>query len=477
MAIGYGLGLAFQGTPKDYSELVRSREAAKQKAAAAKAAKEQTALDKLYERFTFSNKDRSYLPVHQDAASKTVNDVLDVFAEAQQSDTPNFTEVYRKVGQAMIDLNGYVSQKKYFDEINQDPYNRGFTVDEIQAIQTERDPNKLFDVIQKNGVGTSFNKENLMIGFRPSDKFADNTVLKQLEGYFQKLGESAYDPKEIIAVNDVKGTRYEYSGISKQAKDSWIESAAINPGSIREFEMTYKANNPDYLGMVDFSRDDIQKGYLDYLSKNYDKYVAPKLSAKSGRADYVPPTTTTEEEAVLDFTGYMEYDARNKKEAIPAFASFGFAPVSANINKPKGLIDVDTFLEISGGGGRYDFAQLAIVPVDATGKSPLTKKGLNVSDIKLKLATKGEYTPNGTTTSTEAYNFDPVVRQTAIQKLTNKPNRNALIKKVNEAEQLIKKFNSLPAAKRNEIYLKLQEGQKTLPELLGGGASSRGSIE
>jgi len=475
MAIGYGLGLAFQGTPKDYSELVRSREAAKQKAAAAKAAKEQSALDKLYERWTFSNKDRSYLPVHQDAASKTVNDVLDVFSEAQQSDTPNFTEVYRKVGQAMIDLNGYVSQKKYFDEINQDPYNRGFTVDEIQAIQTERDPNKLFDVIQKRGVGISFDKENLMIGFRPSDKFADNTVLKQLEGYFKTLGESAYDPKEIIAVNDVKGTRYEYSGISKQAKDSWIESAAINPGSIREFEMTYKANNPDYLGMVDFSKDDIQKGYLDYLSQNYDKYVAPKLSAKSGRADYVPPTTTTEEKSVYDILGYTSYVARGGAEDIGSAGGIGLQKVSASTGIPSDLIDVDTFLPVRESSGTITYSQFLAIPVSPSGKPEVLSK-MNYDDIQLKVATKGVLEPSKNKVPRSVYSFDKSTQQTAYQNVDSKE-KPALAEAIKKLEDAVNKFNSLPAAKRNEIYLKLQEGQKTLPELLGGGASSRGSIE
>jgi hypothetical protein len=473
MAIGYGLGLAFQGQLKDYSDLVKSREAAKQKAAAAKAAKEQSALDKLYERFTFSNKDRSYLPVHQDAASKTVNDVLDVFAEALQSDTPNLTKVYGKVGQAMIDLNGYVSQKKYFDEINQDPGKRGFTIDEIQAIQTERDPNKLFDIIQKKGAGTSFDKESLTIGLFPVDGFSDNTVGKQLETYFQKQGDSIYNPEDIKVTQNVLGTQYEYSGVAKTAKEGWLASAVNNPSSIRDFEITYKANNPDFVGRLDFSNDEVKKGYLGYLNERYDKYVEPKLSAKSGRAAYVPPATTEGEKAVYDILRYTSYNAREGAETIDSAAGIGFQNVKSSTGIPSNLIDVDTFLPVRESAGTITYSQFLAIPVSPNGK-PEVSRSMNLDNIKLKVATKGELIPSKNKVPRSVYSFDKSTQQTAYQNVDSKE-KPALAEAIKKLEDAVNKFNSLPAAKRKTIFLELKKGEKSLPELLGG-ASSRGSM-
>lgn len=478
MAIGFGLGLGLQGTPKDYVDLVKSREAAKQKAAAAKGAKDQAALQRQYERWTYSNKDRLFLPIQQEPADVIIQGVLDAFDEGLSSDTPNFTKINSKVAQAQIQLNNFVAQKKYIDEINQDPYKRGFTPQAMQVVTTERDPEKFAEQMSKVGVGFSFDKNSRNIGFAALTDFPSNTVDKQLEGYLKNLGESAYDPREIKAVNDVKGTRYEYYGLAKQAKDGFMSAALQNPGSRREFEMMYQSNNPDK-PLIDVTTPEGFTAFNDYLNNKYDTYTESKLTSKSGRAEYVPSTPSASKEAVFKAVGYEDIDVRRGAKKIRSFSNQPIKSVSSvTVPTTSGIVTLEQFLPITKSGGKLSYSRFDVFP-QLNGK-PLTLDQIYDGDglvdgINLKIGVVGTY-DLGEGPLPTVINFSPSAAQSAIQTVeTGKEERTS--KAYDELKNAVDAFNKLSNTEKRNIYRKLTESDKSLVELMkGGGASGRGGL-
>lgn len=477
MAIGFGLGLGLQGTPKDYVDLVKSREAAKAKAAAAKQAKDQTAVQRLYEKWTYSNKDRSFLPIQQEPADVIIQGVLDTFDEGLSSDTPNYTEIYRKVAQAQTQLNNFVAQKKYIDEINQDPYKRGFTPQAMQVVTTERDPERFAEQMSKVGVGFSFDKNSRNIGFAALTDFPSNTVDKQLEGYFQKLGESAYDPREIKAVNDVKGTRYEYYGLAKQAKDGFMSAALQNPGSRREFEMMYQSNNPDK-PLIDVTTPDGLTAFNDYLNNKYDTYTESKLTSKSGRAEYVPPALPKEQLAIYTPVGSELIDVRNKTQKLRSFSAQSFQGAKSIPIPNTGLVTLDQFLPTTRAQGtlsssRFDvFAEKDGRPLITTEVE--TNGELN-DNIKLKVGVMGNY-EQGDNITQSVVSFSPATAQSIIQTIEAKEQPN-VSKAYSNLVDAVDRYNKLPYAARKVIYKQLTTTNKSIVELMkGGGASERGEM-
>lgn len=472
MAIGFGLGIGLQGTPKDYVDLVKSREAAKTKAAAAKQAKDQAAVQRLYEKFTYSNKDRSFLPIHQEPADVIIQGVLDTFDEGLSSDSPNYTQIYSKVAQAQSQLNNFVAQKKYIDEINQDPYKRGFTPQAMQVVTTERDPKRFSEQMSKVGVGFSFDENSRNLGFAALTDFPSNTVDKQLEGYFQKLGESAYDPREIKAVNDVKGTRYEYYGLAKQAKDAFMSASLQNPGSRREFEMVYQSNNPDK-PLVNVTTPEGLTAFNDYLNNKYDTYTESKLTSKSGRAEYQPPALTKTEEAVFDIVPYQTYPSRN--DNIASASGIGFQSVKVTSLIPSGMIDQEQLQPIKNKSGTLSFSGFYAVP-HISGRPVLTKDITDNGDIELKIAAAGELQTSSGPPRT-AYSFAPATQSSALQSV-NKDERNALAKKLDELKKAVKEFNSLDKESKRLVYDELMKGEQNLVEVLKDmSAGSAGTYE
>lgn len=472
MALGFGLGLGLQGTPKDYVDLVKSREAAKAKAAAAKQAKDQAAVQRLYEKFTYSNKDRSFLPIHQEPADVIIQGVLDTFDEGLSSDSPNYTQIYSKVAQAQSQLNNFVAQKKYIDEINQDPYKRGFTPQAMQVVTTERDPEKFAEQMSRVGVGFSFDKNSRNLGFAALTDFPSNTVDKQLESYFKPLGESAYDPREIKAVNDVKGTRYEYYGLAKQFKDAFMSASLQNPGSRREFEMVYQSNNPDK-PLIDVTTPEGLTAFNDYLNNKYDTYTESKLTSKSGRAEYQPPALTKTEEAVFDIVPYQLYEGRNG--SVPSAAGIGFQSVKVTSLIPAGMIDQEQLLQIKNPSGTLSFSGFYAVP-HISGKPVMVKDIKDNGDIELKIAAGGKLETSSGPPRT-AYSFAPATQSSALQSV-NRDERNALAKKLDELKKAVKEFNSLDKESKRLVYDELMKGEQNLVEVLKDmSAGSAGTYE
>ena len=79
MELGYGLGIGLQVRPKDYVELVKSREAAQTKAQVAKKAAADKALERTYERFTKEVGGATVLPVNQSMYDSSIDDFYRLF--------------------------------------------------------------------------------------------------------------------------------------------------------------------------------------------------------------------------------------------------------------------------------------------------------------------------------------------------------------------------------------------------------------
>ena len=477
MALGFGLGIGLQGTPKDYVDLVKSREAAKQKAAAAKQAKDQASAQRLYEKWTYDLGKATVLPIHEPDRDKIVNDTFSVLESEIDSDTPNFNRANLVVTQAKNKLNELSAQKKYVDEINQDPYKRGFTSEEINVLTTERDPVKFAERIGKVGVGVTYDPNTKKIGLLSLDGYSDNTIDKQLESYFKALGESAYDPNNIKEKIDVKGTRYQYYGVNPLFKTSFVNKALQSPHMIREFQQIYKNENPDK-PTIDIRTPEGNLAYTEYVNNKYDNYAEIKLTSKSGRAEYVPPALPKEQLAIYTPVGSELIDVRNKTQKLRSFSAQSFQGAKSIPIPNTGLVTLDQFLATTRAQGNLSSSRFDVF-AEKDGRPLVTTEvetnGELKDNIKLKVGVMGNY-EQGDNITQSVVSFSPATAQSIIQTIEAKEQPN-VSKAYSNLVDAVDKFNKLPYAARKAIYKQLTTTNKSIVELMkGGGASERGGL-
>lgn len=458
MGLGFGLGIGLQAKPKDYAELVKARESAKQKAIATKAAKDADKAQKLYEKFYFRNINNSYLPFQQEDAKNVVLELIDVFEKEAENDTPNMTALNTSVALAEDKLQKFVLQKKTADKFYQNPNAFGYGTEEIQAIYSDPDKNNVNNIIQEKGVGIAYDPNTNLIQFRTVGDFDKLNVSSQLSNYFKSVGNNVYDPNNLKGEIQVADTKYRYFGVAAQAKESWLNSALINPGSAREFEFVYKAQNKT---LPDFNDPKVQAEFKEYLSNKYDDYIEPLVGTKVGnrraQTNIITPAAKKEK---LDYlrTGGISYPAGpGGTDAYETFGEVGVKEISVTTDVPAGTFDVNNFQPYQGGGGRINYSKFAVYPVKTD--NSLAIKSVYGKGFPRKLAV-GVF---ATTDNGEGLVItNPATRKSALQSLTRDEKSN-IMDLDKQFEEAVNYYNSLTEDGQKSIWIKYRP---TYPDIV-----------
>jgi hypothetical protein len=257
MAIGFGLGIGLQGTPKDYVDLVKSREAAKAKAAAAKGAKEQAAAQRLYEKWTYDLGKATVLPIHEPDRDKIVNDTFAVLESEMQSDTPNFNRANLVTTQARNQLNELAAQKKSFDNFAVKGSDYGFTPQEIAAVGSISDPKQMQEALSQYGVATGYDAASNRFSFNPDLNY--KPIDQRFTDYVGDNNDFLFTDKLPKMTENVNGTTIEYLALNPNTEDAFVQSNLNNNSTFYDFKK-YKLqmkepmpvfNSPEYFQQVD----------------------------------------------------------------------------------------------------------------------------------------------------------------------------------------------------------------------------------
>jgi hypothetical protein len=489
MAIGFGLGIGLQGTPKDYVDLVKSREAAKAKAAAAKGAKEQAAAQRLYEKFTYDLGKVTVLPIHEAERDKIVNEAFSVLESEMESDVPNFNRANLVVTQARNQLNEIAAQKKAFDAVAVKGSDYGFAPQELQVVGSVSDPKLMNEAISKVGVNTFYDPNTNRFSFspvfdyKPTDQSFNEYVSK--EGRFLFNDESAGTKfKETV-----NGKVYKYYGLNPNAQATWVNAQMISPSSQVDFKRDRRNKG---LAIPDLATPEGQGELRSFLETSYKEKALPLLQRVGtgkpgefnvnigGEEEYKPGKVST------SFT--VNRMGGNLGFTWGSFGSFpvdteGVGKVQTNLRNATTL----EYINSSTGTFKTGTADLAVVssrrltlvkngkafPIEKGEVIPVElQKQVNPSDTKVGVVMVGEFTPTAGGATQSVFSSTDQDDFTRAYFKGDKGEK----KIIEDAQEALKKrlenLNALPPEKRNEIlqkynswtdYLNSDEAQAAAP--------------
>ncbi len=282
MAIGYGLGLGLQGTPRDYVELVKNREAARQKYQAEKQKKKADEVNEVMKNFMGKVPVETVLPVHKRAKEEAIANFWTTAMNNVGSDTPNMMEVYQASTDTISKLNDYNEQFKVMKQLQQNPGASGLFQNDIDIVSSVTDPVQLQKDLEEKGSGglrydanTGFFSIGKIGKFQPASAQLTDFVTKNKDLIFYDREQGA--PQKF----KVNNTTVEYFGMDQGAKNMFMSSALSgdNFESIRREFRTNEISNgrkPPVQG----SPEEVEavKGYVSGL---YDQAAATLLDDRN----------------------------------------------------------------------------------------------------------------------------------------------------------------------------------------------------
>lgn len=481
MAIGYGLGIGLQAKPKDYVEILKAREAAAQKAKAAKAAKDEAAINRLNEKFTYKMGEGKVLPWQQGEKDKLIIEWEKIAQEEAEKPDPDFNRLTRFTMDAMSKMTDmrvqYDDAHKFF--INPTKY--GFTPEESQMILGERDPQKVADFASKKGVGITIVDNR----FIPTavDGYSDNTFDKTFYEWYRNVGDQSFDwGKEIkpSETGNVLGARYEYSGLSREAKDGFMINNANNPYLFREFVIEKTANTGK---RVDLNDPNLKNEYTAYISEKYDKNAEALRASRTGYEgkktiiQNITPGSTPS-------TFEMAPPTVNVAKVGGDYSDFGSIGVTAtNMITPtqKGWVDQDNGRPANLSGGSFKFSKFLVVASDKNTiqyDKDFKSKGY---PQKLSVATYGAYTQYGSSTPLSVVNVDPNVSAGISSQAMDAKEKASLDAAYNKAQNAVDEYNKLSDSDKKAVW-NLRANNKNIIQAIdeyksGKKASSAGKMK
>jgi hypothetical protein len=471
MALGFGLGIGLQGTPKDYVDLVKSREAAKQKAAAAKGAKEQAAAQRLYEKFTYDLGKVTVLPIHEAERDKIVNDTFTVLESEMESDTPNFNRANLVVTQAKNQLNEIAAQKKAFDAVAVKGSDYGFAPQELQVVGSVSDPKQMNEAISKVGVNTFYDPNTNRFSFSPV--FDYKSVDQSFNEYVGKKQQLLFNEKESGQKmrEVVNGKIVEYYGLNPDAQAAWVNSQMISPSSVVDFKRDRRNKG---LAIPDLATPEGQGELRSFLENTYKEKALPLYQRKV----YGKPGDIT-----INVGGEEEYKPGKVSTAFTTnrmggnlgftWGSFGSFPVDTEgVGKVQTSLRNATTLEYidsSTGTFKTGTADLAVVssrrmtlvkngkpfPIEKGEVIPIElQKQVNPSDTKVGVVMVGEFTPTAGGVTRSVFSSTDQDDFTRAYFKGDKGEKKIIDNAYESLKKRLENLNALPPEKRNEILQK-----------------------
>lgn len=485
MAIGYGLGLGLQGTPRDYVELAKNREAARQKYQAEKQKKKADEVNEVMKNFMGKVGPETVLPVHQRAKDELITNAFKTFEANVGTDTPNMMEIFKTTNETVAKLNDYNEQFKIFKQLQQNPGATGLFQNDIDIVSSTSDPAELARRLQEEGSGG--------LDFDPNTNFFSIKKVGKFQPASAQLTDFVTKNKDLIFYDREQGTpqkfkvnntTVEYFGMDQGAKNMFMSSALSGDNyesTRREFRVNELSNGrkPPVQGSPE--EVDAVKGYVSGLydqaaatlldDRNYTKSKGITINnfpaqdqKQPGTPDFNPRTNKILSESNA-FSGGAEYTALGTY-SIPSENFLTSVPTYAR--------NTDTGEQVSSSQGEFRNGSIQIVPLT---KQARTLRDPN-SGMEITLEA-GTIIPNNLLREFVANDFDfeyntvafgafkPVGKDSEIpvyflSKDTennvffgeNKDNKKAFEAGLKAVQDKVKTFKNLPKEKKAEMIAK-----------------------
>lgn len=504
MAIGYGLGLGLQGTPKDYVELAKNREAAKQKYQAEQQKKKADEVNEVMKNFMGKVGPETVLPVHQRAKDELITNAFKTFEANVGTDTPNMMEIFKTTNETVGKLNDYNEQFKIIRQLEQNPGKSGLFQNDIDIVTSTSDPIELQRRLQEEGSGgldfdpnTNFFSIKKVGNFRPASTQLNEFVTKNSDFIFYNREQGK--PQNF----KLNGYNVEYYGMDPGAKEMFLSSSLAGDNyesTRREFRMNELANGrkPPVQG----SPEEVEavKGYVSNL---YDQAAVTLLNDqkyREGKGITINnfPAQDQTEPGSPDFTPrqnriYAENPAYPNGTTYTSLMTYQLPKTTVLRGVPSYARNVETGKLIKNSQG--EFSNGAIEGAFLT-KKPVTLKSritgqdiyleagtlitddlmleaaLNDVDFEVATVAFGAFKPTGKQGEFPTYFKSKDTENAVFFRGMPKAQAEAFKESIKTMQRGVEKFKNLPAEKKKEMIEMYGSDVKPMFEKLGESPSN-----
>jgi hypothetical protein len=379
MAIGYGLGIGLQGTPKDYVDIIRSRDAAAAKNAAAKAAREAKKLERVEQDFIRTLSTTKVLPVQQKIVNEKLAEFNTALNEEVDSDTPNINRLNMLATNFGVTMNELAVTKSYWDDISKDATAYGLTAEEAGLLSYESDPGVWDETLKQFGSGrVTFDPTTLQVVVNPIKGY--KTVGQIFNEYTNEgTNPDMYDYTQEIGTKRVADHTVKIYAIKPEFADTFAIQNITNPSIDVEMTKEYRAlgktlppiGTPQYID----EKTKYLQGKFDELSKPFQR--AEKYSKGP---QYVTNVNTGQQEAI----GAPSFEIKSNvyldgADNYNTYGSFTSKEAKITGGTGSGTYNLNTHDRLTTGTAGMSTTSLYIVPVfkkNTTSGIYLTKSGV-----------------------------------------------------------------------------------------------------
>jgi hypothetical protein len=227
------LGMALQGTPKDYSTMVVAAKKLGQAAEAKKAAEEEKRRQKIMSDVYKTAKGMPVMPYEQKRVDDMTADFIDELMNAEQTDYGQLASKMMKFEQNMSQMN---AEYKEFQKFATNPLGFGLDPKEVVLLQTESDPNKLrnlrtFKLTEDGRLAADPLKD-----YKPINNVATDFISKNRQSLLSSLREKT---------QKIGGKEFAYFEIPEETADLFAKSQMSNPITLRDARRDFILNSKE----------------------------------------------------------------------------------------------------------------------------------------------------------------------------------------------------------------------------------------
>jgi len=393
MELGYGLGIGLQVRPKDYVELVKSRDAAQAKGQAAKKAAADKALERTNERFSKEILGTKTLAIHQPLYDGIVNDYYKTLEEEALNPSPNFTRANQKLTEATDGIANLGNQYKLFETLSNDAAKYGISPNELQQIRTEKDPAKLGKWLTENGNGT-FQLDNSSGIPQLVSRPIEYTPIKKTFDAYATQTRLFNDKNAGTELNEKFGpSTIRYYGINPAAKDAFVYSIIASPSMYESAAKEYRSSMAGKPKPAIGSPEEIE-AVTQFTGDTYEKMAKPLLMRDEYRdvRSLINVKTVPDAEKGSAPSYGLQYRNIFGKFSLGSQAQWGIKQVKFNGGVPVGTLHANTGEDVVSAIGEYSIGEIIIAPV-ATKSMTLSYKNPVDGTVYTKNYIKGQPIP------------------------------------------------------------------------------------
>jgi hypothetical protein len=382
MAIGYGLGLAFQGTPKDYVELVKSKQAAQQKAALTKATKDAARLQRTYDNFMRQVGTSNVLPINERGVQDALSEFDMVMEQQADADEKDFNAVTQAATQSVFKIKQLAANKKAWDSIRTNAVKYGFTPEEVAAIDVETDPVKLQTLLNEKGSGLiNYDPTTNAISFTPVSDF--KPLGESLGEFFTNYSGQIFNTPQKGKQTKIDKTNILYYGVDPNTKSIFVNENLNTPSANVNFETALRRSGQP----IPQTQDEYLIKQTEFLGNAFEEGAKNRYKReKIGSGGGINITIGGKDEVTPGAAYIGQFDFNYGPESstykVNGYGSYAISDVSKTSFVASNMRNIKTLDPLTSRGGKFTSGENIIAPLfnkevtlNIDGKNRTFKKG------------------------------------------------------------------------------------------------------